>query len=988
MSVRWSLPLLAALSTQAIVPVDLTTAPGALFQPQGLGTAVPIWISPSRYDGWRDGFQRAGFQVFRFPNGTLSNEYHWNGKGSFDSAGLWTPSETEVGPGFTCRSKWRGTTKDNYDARLPSHLTDGDTSSMWWGETYQDSILPWAILDLGENKAFDSVEVLWGGLRPASVRIETWGGPAYPWPQHGDGVHWKLAAETKVKGARTGLVVKGGMGRHLALRPVDAPRGVQVREVRLWLKGELVSRNNGDPRGQTKVVAISAHPGSEGRAEPWIPDWTFDRYVQWLKTMPGAEGLICVNFGTGTAQEAAAWVRYANVVKKYGIKRWHVGNEVDGHWEEGGPVDPAQYAIRFAEFSRAMKAVDPTIEVYGPVTYSNEFQVRRSGRTDGMSWIESFLARVGAMERATKTRLLDGVDFHSYPYYFEQGPSNEDSMVAAIARFGASLDVLKGLMDKHLDEPATRKVVLSEFNSTVKVTALTLEQVNGLVLAMMFQDLWTRFPDRSLSILWEPMGGEPMNPDGSAVESYGSLRLFTPARGGLRSELPDPPTSSWWAQLLLRTWMGGPKSRVIPLPPAPGALRLSGMTDSDIWSVMATNPSALPETLAIRFPREAGRDGEVLSWTPEHYRWSDRTAEARAMPNIGPTSRPLAVAESLVVVPPKSILVVRRGRIAKAAPRLLHAAWMPGRLAPSDTLVLCASVAAEGRRVKGASWKVVARDVGRFADFRKPGHERKPEKGLPEGKIASFDGAFDGSHEAVLLRLPASDLPRGSGLLLEVRLEVDGAEAVTVPVVIPNEDVPRPVVALDHFDKDGLVAAHGQGWWTYGHGGNGTRMENAWEPTPEGGHFKGTFTIIQPPSQGWPNIALAGLNVGPKDYPGFEGFAGLVFDVRTRHSSAAGSFLLQGLTTTVTDHDDYQFPLPSTSGSWKRVWVRWEEMDQAGWGKDQGPFDPAKLRALQFRVGGEGTGTIEIENLSFWATSGEALKLADPPRPSRGPVRR
>jgi hypothetical protein len=113
-----------------------------------------------------------------------------------------------------------------------------------------------------------------------------------------------------------------------------------------------------------------------------------------------------------------------------------------------------------------------------------------------------------------------------------------------------------------------------------------------------------------------------------------------------------------------------------------------------------------------------------------------------------------------------------------------------------------------------------------------------------------------------------------------------------------------------------------------------------------------------------------------------------VFDVRTRHSSAAGSFLLQALTTTVTDHDDYQIPLPSTSGSWRRVWVRWEEMDQAGWGKDQGPFDPAKLRALQFRVGGEGTGTIEIENLSFWATSGEALKLADPPRPSRGPTRR
>jgi len=987
MSVRWSLPLLVALSTGAVVPVDLTQAPGAAFQPQGLGTAVPIWISPSRYDGWRDGFQRAGFQVFRFPNGTLSNEYHWNGKGTFDSAGLWHPSGTEVGPGFACRSKWRGTTKDNYDARLPSHLTDGDTASLWWGETLQDSILPWAILDLGDTLAFDSVEVLWGALRPASVRIETWGGPPYPWPQHGDGKFWKRVAETPVKGARTAFAARG-RARQVALRPVGAPQGVQVREVRLWSKGQLVTRNNPDPRGQTKVVALSAHPGSAGRDQPWIPEWTFDRYAEWLKTMPGAQGLICVNFGTGTPEEAAAWVRYANVVKTYGIKRWHVGNEVDGHWEEGGPVDPAQYAIRFAAFSRAMKAVDPTIEVYGPVTYSNEFQVRRSGRTDGMSWIESFLARVGAMERASKTRLLDGVDFHSYPYYFEQGPSREDSMVAAIGRFGASLDVLKGLMERHLDEPGARKVVLSEFNSTVKVTALTLEQVNGVALAMMFQDLWSRFPDRALSILWEPMGGEPMNPDGSAIESYGSLRLFTPARGGLRSELPDPPTSAWWSQLLVRTWMGGPNARAIPLPPAPGNLRVSGMTDSDVWSVLATNPSESPETLAIRFPREAGKDGEVLGWSPDHYRWSDRTADAKAMPNLGPTARPLAAAESLVVVPAKSIAIVRRGKVAKAAPRLLHAAWLPGRLAPSDTLVLCASVAAEGRRVKGATWKILSTDVGKYADFRKPGHERKPEKGLPQGEVASFDGAFDGSHEGVVLRLPASALPRGKGLLLEVRFEIEGAEAVTVPVVVPNEDVPRPVVALDLFDKDGLAAANGQGWWTYGHGGNGTRMENAWEASPEGGHLKATFDIIQPPSQGWPNIALSGLNVGASDFPRWGEFSGLVFDLRTRHSNPSGKFLLQALTTAVKDFDDFQAVLPSTQGSWKRVWIRWEELDQAGWGKDAGPFDPTTLRALQFRAEGEGKGTVEIENLCFWGTSGEALTLPDPPRPSRGPVRR
>lgn len=38
--------------------------------------------------------------------------------------------------------------------------------------------------------------------------------------------------------------------------------------------------------------------------------------------------VISVNFVRGTAKEAAEWVRYCNVEKKYGIKYWEIGNEV------------------------------------------------------------------------------------------------------------------------------------------------------------------------------------------------------------------------------------------------------------------------------------------------------------------------------------------------------------------------------------------------------------------------------------------------------------------------------------------------------------------------------------------------------------------------------------------------------------------------------------------------------------------------------------
>lgn len=91
----------------------------------------------------------------------------------------------------------------------------------------------------------------------------------------------------------------------------------------------------------------------------------------------GAQGLITVNAGTGTAEEAAQWVAYANQPQNarrradgfeqpVGVKLWEVGNEL---YLPGSPpapkitVTPEVYSRRFLEFSRAMRSVDPSIEL-------------------------------------------------------------------------------------------------------------------------------------------------------------------------------------------------------------------------------------------------------------------------------------------------------------------------------------------------------------------------------------------------------------------------------------------------------------------------------------------------------------------------------------------------------------------------------------------------------------------------------------------------
>ena len=85
-----------------------------------------------------------------------------------------------------------------------------------------------------------------------------------------------------------------------------------------------------------------------------------------------------VNYGTGTPEEAAAWVEYCNgpaAESRYGalraenghpepynVRYWGVGNEVYGPWE-AGHTDAHTYARRFCQYHDAMKGVDPDIKM-------------------------------------------------------------------------------------------------------------------------------------------------------------------------------------------------------------------------------------------------------------------------------------------------------------------------------------------------------------------------------------------------------------------------------------------------------------------------------------------------------------------------------------------------------------------------------------------------------------------------------------------------
>ena len=132
------------------------------------------------------------------------------------------------------------------------------------------------------------------------------------------------------------------------------------------------------------------------------PNTDFDHFMAGVRRA-GARPIVTANYGTGTPQEAADWVRYANVEKDYGVKYWEIGNELygNGHyganWEADDHPDksPAQYATLVRDYARAMKAVDPTIKVGAVLTTPGEWPDGITADGDVGPWNQVVLSIAG-----------------------------------------------------------------------------------------------------------------------------------------------------------------------------------------------------------------------------------------------------------------------------------------------------------------------------------------------------------------------------------------------------------------------------------------------------------------------------------------------------------------------------------------------------------------------------------------------------------------
>ncbi|HEX8732455.1 MAG TPA: glycoside hydrolase family 44 protein [Ktedonobacterales bacterium] len=136
-----------------------------------------------------------------------------------------------------------------------------------------------------------------------------------------------------------------------------------------------------------------------------------------------AAPLMQVRLQGGSPGQAAALVSYCNHANDPNrastpnapflpVRFWVIGNEPD---LIGPSYTVSDYARDFIVYATAMKAVDPTIQIYGP-ELSDINGLDTPVDSTGTPWLTGFLKGIAAYEQAHHTRILDGVSFHSYTF--------------------------------------------------------------------------------------------------------------------------------------------------------------------------------------------------------------------------------------------------------------------------------------------------------------------------------------------------------------------------------------------------------------------------------------------------------------------------------------------------------------------------------------------------------------------------------------------
>ena len=285
---------------------------------------------------------------------------------------------------------------------------------------------------------------------------------------------------------------------HLSVNATNTLRTADPRwfgvDTATW-DGYLVNSQTVSLMKQNGTTTLRWPGGSTSDAYHWYNDTANNKTFNQLATNFGANVFITVNYGSGTSNEAAAWVKSVNVTNKFGFKYWEIGNECYGTWETDNNTpayDPYTYVARAAGYIALMKAADPTIKigvvaVPGEDSYSNNAAHPVVNPVTGVThygWTPVMLTYL-----KTNGVTPDFLIYHFYPEYTSADPSTgTDSdplaLQASINWALTAADLRQQLTDYLGSNGTNVELLCTENNSDAGAQGRqSTSIVNGLFLA-------------------------------------------------------------------------------------------------------------------------------------------------------------------------------------------------------------------------------------------------------------------------------------------------------------------------------------------------------------------------------------------------------------------------------------------------------------------------------------------------------------------------
>jgi alpha-L-arabinofuranosidase len=642
----------------ATITIDPAKVVNTFVPKQMFGVNAASWVSPRELQDVQPKVAAAGNYFLRFPGGSRADDYHWNSTGAYDAKHRWTPSDTQYTAGFTGSEMYRGTTSAGYSA--PSLVTDGKPDTFWLSN--EDTALPdaqWVYLDLVTPKAVDSVEIVWGTPYATAFEVQTWKATVawpYPYMASTNGTWETTSAGAQVGQTGTQTVsftaVTTQYIRVLLKASSAGANGVYAVSELTAFNGTSKVSNNVASISQTAATVSSTDPASL----PGSPDATdFEAFMAYCQSFsPVADAMMTVNFGSGTPQEAAAWVHYANVVKGYKIRYWQIGNEMEGNWETGGPVNAADYVKRYLAFYDAMKKEDPSIVVLGPVSGGiGEF----SNLGDGKTFIQDFIELLGAQGQASK---IDAIDFHWYPNW---ETVTDEVGLNTVSQLGALASNIKTWLATAGAKPDVG-VFMTEYNMAIGAANAPVcnnQLVNGLFTVTTLGEFIRAFGNGGGTHLWSMLTGGTTNDWTTATA--GELGYLQSTSNPYKYQ---EHASYWGMQLMSSNWAIAGDTRPHQLVSATSSqaslATYANLRPDGALTLAVVNRANTAASASINLGSFAvGTAADVWTFDASNYVWETKTKPYHAEPDQAPTHTLTCGATTITpfTFAPFSITVIR-----------------------------------------------------------------------------------------------------------------------------------------------------------------------------------------------------------------------------------------------------------------------------------------------------------------------------------------